>query len=90
MILSGACEFWVSGKTVIRRPGETIFDHAAQSIRSRYRVPNLAATWSILTPAGFERFFSEMARGGYRIPDDMGTINDIAARFHLSFTGPPL
>jgi hypothetical protein len=38
----------------------------------------------------FEGFFAEMARGDFRIPEDMETVNRIAARYHLTFTGPPL
>ena len=45
---------------------------------------------SILTPGGFEGFFYEMAEGRFTIPDDMAAITDIAARYHLTFTGPPL
>jgi len=44
----------------------------------------------ILTPGGFEGFFSEMAANAYRIPEDMPAIAECAARYRLSFTGPPL
>ena len=43
-----------------------------------------------MTPGGFEQFFVDMADGQFRIPEDMKAINEIAARHHLSFTGPPL
>jgi len=90
MIISGACDFWVSGKTIIRRPGETIFVPRGTEHTFKVSSTEPCRHLVILTPAGFERFFSEVARGGYRIPDDMGTINDIEARFHLSYTEPPL
>lgn len=44
----------------------------------------------ILTPGGFEAFFHEMARGQFRIPEDMPAVETSAARHHLTFTGPPL
>jgi hypothetical protein len=44
----------------------------------------------IMTPGGFEGFFAEMAAGQYAIPDDMPRIEESAARFNLSFVGPPL
>jgi hypothetical protein len=44
----------------------------------------------ILTPGGFEGFFADMARGGFRIPEDMEQIGASAARHNLRFTGPPL
>jgi hypothetical protein len=31
-----------------------------------------------------------MARGQYRIPEDMEKVNECAARHNLSLTGPPL
>ena len=43
-----------------------------------------------MTPGGFEGFFAEMAAGQFAIPDDMAQIEESAARFNLSFVGPPL
>jgi hypothetical protein len=44
----------------------------------------------MLTPGGFEGFFAEMAAGQFRIPEDMGQIEESAERFNLTFCGPPL
>jgi hypothetical protein len=44
----------------------------------------------ILTPGGFEAFFAVMARGQFRIPEDMEQINQAAKRFNFTLTGPPL
>lgn len=90
VIISGACEFWISGKTIVRSAGETIFVPRGTEHAFKVSSAEPCRHLVILTPAGFEQFFSEMARGGHRIPVDMGAINEIAARFHLSFTGPPL
>jgi mannose-6-phosphate isomerase-like protein (cupin superfamily) len=42
----------------------------------------------IVQPGGFERFFLEIAEAGLRIPDDMGRILEIAARYRLELLGP--
>ncbi|OIP87928.1 MAG: hypothetical protein AUK37_00415 [Rhodobacterales bacterium CG2_30_65_12] len=44
----------------------------------------------ILTPGGFEGFRAEMATGQCCIPEDMPAIAEIASRYHLAFSGPPL
>ena len=44
----------------------------------------------ILTPGGFEGFFSKMAAERLRIPEDMEEITNIAANYQLTFTGPQL
>lgn len=90
VILSGACEFWMAGARFLPGADETLFiprgtEHTFKVVSSepcRHLV--------ILTPGGFEGFFAEMAKGRYRIPEDMDRINEAASRFHLSFTGPPL
>lgn len=90
IVLSGENKFWLDGEVFTCGPGETAFvrrgkDHTFQVIGdmpSRHLV--------ILTPGGFEGSFAEMAKGQFRIPDDMEIINTIASRYHLSFTGPPL
>ena len=45
---------------------------------------------TILSPGGFEHFFAAVAAEGLTIPEDMPRISEIAAEFHLRFTGPPL
>ncbi|WP_353471972.1 cupin domain-containing protein [Salipiger sp. H15] len=90
VVLTGDIEFWFEGARFTRGPGETAFiprgsEHTfrvVSDIPSRHLV--------VLTPGGFEGFFAEMARGRYRIPEDMETVARIAAAHHLSFTGPPL
>ncbi|WP_245867139.1 cupin domain-containing protein [Oceaniglobus roseus] len=90
VVLSGAVEIWDEGVTRLLKAGE-----AATVMRGRehtYRVPadGPARTLVILTPGGFEGFFSDMARGQFRIPEDVAAIEESAARHNLSFTGPPL
>ena len=90
VILSGECEFILDGNRFTRGPGTTVFiprgtEHTFRvvgSIPSRHLV--------ILTPGGFEAFFTEMAAGQFRIPEDMPAIVESAKRHNLTFTGPPL
>jgi hypothetical protein len=44
----------------------------------------------MLSPAGFEGFFSAVAADGLGIPEDMQRINEIATQFKQRLTGPPL
>jgi mannose-6-phosphate isomerase-like protein (cupin superfamily) len=90
VILSGECQFWLAGKTFTRGPGETAF--VPRGTEHTFKVPGdrPCRHLVILTPGGFEGFFAEMARGRYRIPEDMEKIAESAARHSLSFTGPPL
>jgi mannose-6-phosphate isomerase-like protein (cupin superfamily) len=42
----------------------------------------------VVQPGGFEHFFIEIAEAGLRIPEDMGRILEIAARYRLDLLGP--
>lgn len=90
VVLSGRCEFWLAGNAFIRGPGETA--HIPRGTEHAFRVVGEEPSRHlvILAPGGFEQFFVEMARGGLRIPEDMVKINEAAARYNLTFTGPPL
>lgn len=90
VMLSGTCLLWIGGETREAGPGESVFiprgtEHTFQVIGDR---PSRHLV--ILTPGGFEGFFAEMARGAFRIPEDMPAILESARRHDLSFTGPPL
>ena len=90
IVLTGHCEFWVEGARFVKGPGETAFvprgkEHAFRVIGdtpSRHLV--------ILTPGGFEGFFADMARGQFRIPEDVPEIEVSARAHHMQITGPPL
>jgi mannose-6-phosphate isomerase-like protein (cupin superfamily) len=90
VVLSGDVEFRVAGETFLRGPGGAVF--VPRGVEHTFRVVSDIASRHlvILTPGGFEAFFAEMAAGRHRIPEDMGAIGAIAARHHLTFTGPPL
>lgn len=42
----------------------------------------------VVQPGGFERMFLEIAEAGLRIPEDMGRVLEIAARYRLELLGP--
>ena len=90
VILTGECEFWLEGQTLLKRAGESVFVPRSQEHTFRVVGSQPSRHVIILTPGGFEGFFSEMAQGGFRIPEDMEQIGASAARHNLRFTGPPL
>jgi quercetin dioxygenase-like cupin family protein len=90
VVLTGQCEFWLEGQRFVSGPGETAFvpRGANHTFRVIGDVPSRHLL--ILTPGGFEGFFADMARGRFRIPEDMAEIEASARAHHLKFTGPPL
>ena len=90
VMLSGDTEFWIDGERFTCGPGESAF--VPRGIEHSFRVvsdiPSRHLT--ILTPGGFEGFFAAMAKGQYRLPEDMPKVLAIAEAFQLTFTGPPL
>ncbi len=89
-VLSGSVEFWMGGMTTRHGAGDLVF--VPRGVEHAFRIAGNSAArmLTILTPGGFERFFVEMARKSLRIPDDMRAISEVAERYHLTFTGPPL
>jgi quercetin dioxygenase-like cupin family protein len=90
VILTGDAVFWLEGEEFTRGPGQTMFVPRGKQHTFRIVSDSPARHLVILTPGGFEGFFSEMAAKYYRIPEDMPAIAECAARYQLSFTGPPL
>ena len=90
VLLSGECEFWLSGETRTAGAGETVFVPRGTEHTFKVISDHPCRHLVILTPSGFENFFREMADGQFRIPEEMSSIEDCAKRHSLSFTGPPL
>ena len=90
VVLTGECEFWMAGERKRCGPGEAIF--VPRGVEHTFRVVGDAPSRHliILTPGGFENFFSEMAQGQFRIPEDMEQVVESGGRHNLRFTGPPL
>ncbi len=90
IVLTGECEFWLEGQTFRKGPGETAFIPRGREHTFRVVGDKPSRHLLILTPGGFEGFFADMARGGFRIPEDMEHVGASAAKHNLRFTGPPL
>jgi quercetin dioxygenase-like cupin family protein len=90
IILSGECEFWLEGQTLIKGAGESMFVPRRREHTFRVLGDQPSRHLLILTPGGFEGFFADMAQGNFRIPEDMEEIVASATRYSLRLTGPPL
>jgi quercetin dioxygenase-like cupin family protein len=90
IVLTGRCEFWLEGARFVKGPGETAFIPRGREHTFRVIGDEPSRHMVVLTPGGFEGFFADMARGQFRIPEDMGKIEASARAHHLKFTGPPL
>jgi len=90
VILTGDCDFCIEGQRFTRGPGQSAFIPRGKEHTFRVVSAIPCRHLIILTPGGFEGFFEEMAAGHYRIPADMAKIDEIAGRFQMTFTGPPL
>lgn len=89
-LISGQCEFFLDGETSVHGPGEVVFVPRGKEHTFRVIGDEPSRHLVILNPGGFEGFFEAMAEGQYQIPMDMTVITEIAEKFHLTFTGPPL
>ena len=89
-VLEGRTRFVVAGEEVVVEQGQAAY--VPRGTEHTYRVldQNGGTQLTILSPGGFEHFFAAVAAEGLTIPEDMPRINEIAAEFHLRFTGPPL
>ncbi len=90
VVLTGQIEFWLEGTRFTKGAGEAAFVPRGREHTFRVTGTGPARHLVILTPGGFEGFFADMARGQFRIPEDMPQILDSAASHGLRFTGPPL
>ncbi|WP_137701307.1 cupin domain-containing protein [Marimonas lutisalis] len=90
VVQSGDVEFWVEGERFTRGPGQAAF--VARGQEHTFRVCDTAPgrMLTMLTPGGFEEFFREVAEGGFTLPEDMGRVCEVAEKYQLVFTGPPL
>jgi len=88
-ILEGEYEFSVAGKTVRATPGTTLF--APRNIPHTYRyvgkTPGRLMT--VITPAGFERFFEEIGAMSPQQQQEIPRVLEIAKKFGLEILPPP-
>ncbi|KFB08113.1 cupin domain-containing protein [Nitratireductor basaltis] len=90
VLLTGRCRFWMEGETFERGAGAAVFVPRGKEHTFQVVGDEPCRHLLILTPSGFENFFADMAAGAFRIPEDMGDVEEAAARHNLRFTGPPL
>ncbi len=89
VMLSGEEGFWLEGESFVRTVGQEVFVPGGKEHIFCVIGDQPGRHPGILTPGGFEGFVREMAEGRFTIPNDMAGITDIAARYHLTFAGPP-
>jgi len=90
VVMTGTCRIWIEGEEVLAGPGESVFIRRGREHTFQVVGDEPCRHLVILTPGGFEGFFTEMAAGQFRIPADMAAIEESARRHNLTFTGPPL
>lgn len=87
-VLEGEYDFWLDGTVTRGTPGSSIF--LPRGVPHTFRVAgdrpgrNLA----IVSPGGFEAFFTEVARRGLTIPADMAELVEVGGLYGLEFVGP--
>ena len=88
-ILEGDYEFTVGGKTILAKPGTTLF--APRGVAHTYRYLGLTPgkLMCIITPSGFEGFFEEIGALTPQQQQDIPRVMEIAKQFGLEFLPPP-
>jgi len=88
-ILEGDYEFTVGGKTILAKPGTTLF--APRGVAHTYRYLGLTPgkLMCIITPSGFEGFFEEIGAMTPQQQQDIPRVMEIAKKFGLEFLPPP-
>ena len=88
-ILEGEYEFTVRGKTMLAKPGTTLF--APRGVPHTYRYVGKAPgrLMCVITPAGFEGFFEEIGALSPQQQQDIPRVMEIAKKFGLEILPPP-
>ena len=88
-VLEGEYEFMVDGKTILARPGTTLFAPRGVAHTYRYLGKTPGRLMCVITPAGFEGFFEEINALGLQLPQDIPHVLEIAKNFGLEILPPP-
>lgn len=88
-ILEGDYEFMVGGKTILAKPGTTLF--APRGIPHTYRYLGQAPgrLMCTITPSGFEGFFEEVDALNPQQQQDIPRVLEIGRKYGLEFLPPP-
>jgi quercetin dioxygenase-like cupin family protein len=88
-ILEGDYEFMVGGKTILAKPGTTLFAPRGVAHTYRYLGQKPGRLMCIITPSGFEGFFEEIGALSPQQQQDIPRVMEIAEKFGLKFLPLP-
>jgi quercetin dioxygenase-like cupin family protein len=88
-ILEGEYEFQIAGKTLIARPGTTLFAPRGIPHTYRYLGQTPGRLMCVITPAGFEGFFEEIGALSPSQQQDIPRVMGIGQKYGLEFPPPP-
>ena len=88
-ILEGDYEFMVGGKTILAKPGTTLFAPRGVAHTYRYLGQTPGRLMCVITPSGFEGFFEEIGAMSPRQQQDIPCVMEIAEKFDLEILPPP-
>jgi mannose-6-phosphate isomerase-like protein (cupin superfamily) len=88
-ILEGDYEFVVGGKTILAKPGTTLFAPRGVAHTYRYLGQIPGRLMCTITPAGFEGFFEEIGALSPQQQQDIPRVLAMAKKFGLEILPPP-
>ncbi len=88
-ILEGEYEFMVGGKTILAKPGTTLFAPRGIPHAYRYLGQTPGRLMCTITPSGFEGFFEEIGALSPPQQQDIPRVMEIAKNFGLEILPPP-
>lgn len=87
-ILEGEYEFKVGGKTILAKPGTTLFAPRDIPHTYRYLGTTPGRLMCTITPSGFEGFFEEIGALSPQQQQDIPQVLEIAKKFGLEILPP--
>jgi mannose-6-phosphate isomerase-like protein (cupin superfamily) len=88
-ILEGDYEFMVDGKTVLAKPGTTLFAPRGIPHTYRYVGQTPGRLMTVITPAGFEGFFEEVGALSPQQQQDIPRVLELGKKYGLEILPPP-
>ena len=88
-ILEGEYEFTVGGKTILAKPGTTLFAPRGSAHAYRYLGQTPGRLMCVITPSGFEGFFEEIGAMSPQQQQDIPRVIEIGKKFGLEILLPP-
>lgn len=88
-IIEGDYEFTVGDKTILAKPGTTLFAPRGIPHTYRYLGNTPGKLMCVITPSGFEGFFDEIGALNPQEQMNIPRVMEIAKKFGLEFLPPP-